>query len=380
MNRRSAARAVAIGLFCGLIPGPLQALAAVVACLVIRANFPIAVVTTFYTNPFTIVPLYVIAYEYGRLFFPNAPPSVAWSLPPSSGLARLDARAAPLDGATRQAARRRPRDARGDARDRRLGERPARVALPRRVGVAPARAAARARLARDEAPVLGRGRRDAGRRRCRCCAGLIAPCPDVHLARRGDPFTTLARAIVGQQISVKAAQSIWDRLVAATGGGGTPVALDPARVGRTRMPTLRRVGLSERKALYVRDLARHFVSGALDPREWPALPDEDTHRAAVRRQGHRPLDGRDVPDLPRAASRRASRRRHRVAEGRRRPLPRRRAHAARSAAHVRRALVALAQRRDVVPVALARPDSRRVLTEQTGVDRIAARNGGEARV
>ena len=105
--------------------------------------------------------------------------------------------------------------------------------------------------------------------------GLIASCPDVHLARRGDPFTTLARAIVGQQISVKAAQSIWDRLVAATGGGGTPVALDPVRVGRTRMPTLRRVGLSGRKALYVRDLARHFVSGALDPREWPALPDEE---------------------------------------------------------------------------------------------------------
>jgi DNA-3-methyladenine glycosylase II len=105
--------------------------------------------------------------------------------------------------------------------------------------------------------------------------GLIASCPDVHLARRGDPFTTLARAIVGQQISVKAAQAIWDRLVAATGGGGIPVALDPVRVGRTRMPTLRRVGLSERKALYVRDLARHFVSGALDPREWPALADED---------------------------------------------------------------------------------------------------------
>jgi DNA-3-methyladenine glycosylase II len=105
--------------------------------------------------------------------------------------------------------------------------------------------------------------------------GLIASCPDVHLARRGDPFTTLARAIVGQQISVKAAQSIWDRLVAAAGGGGTPVALDPARVGRTRMPTLRRVGLSERKAVYVRDLARHFASGALDPGEWPALPDED---------------------------------------------------------------------------------------------------------
>jgi DNA-3-methyladenine glycosylase II len=103
---------------------------------------------------------------------------------------------------------------------------------------------------------------------------LMAAAPGAHLARRGDPFTTLARAIVGQQISVKAAQSIWDRFVAATGGGGQPVTLDPARVGRVRMPTLRRAGLSERKANYLRDLARHFAGGALDPRAWPALDDE----------------------------------------------------------------------------------------------------------
>ena len=103
---------------------------------------------------------------------------------------------------------------------------------------------------------------------------LIAAHPGIHLVRRGDPFTTLARAIVGQQISVKAAQTIWDRLVVAAKGTGDPIHLDPARVGRTRMTTLRRVGLSERKAEYIRDLARHFVSGALDPREWPALDDE----------------------------------------------------------------------------------------------------------
>ena len=106
-------------------------------------------------------------------------------------------------------------------------------------------------------------------------ARLVAEFPGVHVVRRGDPFTTLARAIVGQQISVKAAQTVWGRLVAAAKGSGEPIHLDPARVGRMRMATLRRVGLSEGKALYIRDLARHFVSGALDPREWPALPDED---------------------------------------------------------------------------------------------------------
>ena len=51
-------------------------------------------------------------------------------------------------------------------------------------------------------------------------ARLVAEYPDVHLQRRGEPFTVLARAIVGQQISVKAAQSIWDRFVRATDGKG----------------------------------------------------------------------------------------------------------------------------------------------------------------
>ena len=105
-------------------------------------------------------------------------------------------------------------------------------------------------------------------------ARLIAEFPGIHVVRRGDPFTTLARAIVGQQISVKAAQTIWDRLVVAARGSGNPVYLDPGRLGRTRKSTLRKVGLSENKAIYIRDLARHFVTGALDPREWPSLDDE----------------------------------------------------------------------------------------------------------
>lgn len=85
LNRRSAARAVAVGLFCGLIPGPLQAAGAIAGSLAVRANFPLAVATTFYTNPFTIVPLYAVAYEYGRLFFPGAPPAVIATLPWADG-------------------------------------------------------------------------------------------------------------------------------------------------------------------------------------------------------------------------------------------------------------------------------------------------------
>jgi DNA-3-methyladenine glycosylase II len=107
---------------------------------------------------------------------------------------------------------------------------------------------------------------------------LIREIAGVHLSRRGDAFTTLSRAIVGQQISVKAAQTIWNRFTVACGAGEDALALgvrlDPARVGRMRLPRLRSCGLSERKADYLRDLARHFARGTLDPAEWPALDDE----------------------------------------------------------------------------------------------------------
>ena len=67
LNRRPVAGAVAIGLFTGLIPGPFQMLGALLLAIPLKKNIPVALLTTLYTNPFTIVPLYVIAYEYGRL-------------------------------------------------------------------------------------------------------------------------------------------------------------------------------------------------------------------------------------------------------------------------------------------------------------------------
>lgn len=65
LNRHSAAGAVAAGLFCGLIPGPFQMVGAAICCLIFRVNLPLALITTLYTNPFTIVPLYVAAYSMG---------------------------------------------------------------------------------------------------------------------------------------------------------------------------------------------------------------------------------------------------------------------------------------------------------------------------
>ena len=67
LNRDSVAGAVAIGLFAGLVPGPLQMLTALLLAIPLRRNLPVALLMTLYTNPFTIVPLYLLAYAYGSL-------------------------------------------------------------------------------------------------------------------------------------------------------------------------------------------------------------------------------------------------------------------------------------------------------------------------
>ena len=98
--------------------------------------------------------------------------------------------------------------------------------------------------------------------------GLIERFRGVALASRGDAFTTLARSIVGQQISVKAAQSVWERL----SGRLSPVT--PASVYRVRASTLKACGLSGQKASYLRDLSGKFLDGSLEAARWYALDDE----------------------------------------------------------------------------------------------------------
>lgn len=92
--------------------------------------------------------------------------------------------------------------------------------------------------------------------------------PGLALGSRGDAFSTLARAIVGQQISVKAAQSVWDRLLAEVN------AITPANLVSAEPPRLRTCGLSGQKCSYLLDLAQRFASGALDPSVWNDLDDE----------------------------------------------------------------------------------------------------------
>lgn len=99
-------------------------------------------------------------------------------------------------------------------------------------------------------------------------ARLVAVHRPLMVGARGDAFQTLARAIVGQQISVKAAQSVWQRFVACVG------TMTPSAVLRTPNEALRSAGLSARKAEYVCDLARHMENRAIDVAAWPALDDE----------------------------------------------------------------------------------------------------------
>jgi DNA-3-methyladenine glycosylase II len=105
---------------------------------------------------------------------------------------------------------------------------------------------------------------------------LIRAYPDIHLKRRSDPFTTLARAIVGQQISVKAADSIWRRFVACVEPATDEAfpTLAASAVCDVGLPALRACGLSKAKADYLTDLAAHFASSRLDPRTWKNLDDE----------------------------------------------------------------------------------------------------------
>lgn len=97
---------------------------------------------------------------------------------------------------------------------------------------------------------------------------LIPKFGEAHLQTRGDAFVTLARSIVGQQISVAAAQTVWNRLLVL------PRTMTPSNVLRLKVDDMRAAGLSARKVEYLVDLALHFDSGSLNVAGWPAMQDE----------------------------------------------------------------------------------------------------------
>jgi DNA-3-methyladenine glycosylase II len=90
------------------------------------------------------------------------------------------------------------------------------------------------------------------------------------LAPSASPFVTLARAIVGHQISVKAADAMWDRFTEACGRDPSPRCV--IRLAET---DIRLSGLSKRKAEYILDLAVHFSEKKIKPASWGAMDDEE---------------------------------------------------------------------------------------------------------
>ena len=119
-------------------------------------------------------------------------------------------------------------------------------------------------------------------RKDRVMKKLIPQFGDAILESRGDAFVTLARSIVGQQISVKAAQSVWDKFSKLSR------KLTPAGVLKLKVDDMRAAGLSARKVEYLVDLALHFDSGTVHVKQWQGMDDEAiiAELVAIRGIGH----------------------------------------------------------------------------------------------
>jgi len=115
-------------------------------------------------------------------------------------------------------------------------------------------------------------------KRDRIMRKLIPQFGDLHLISRGEPFTTLARSVVGQQISVKAAESVWARFLELC-PKCTPAQVLKAGDG------LSTCGLSKRKVEYIVDLAEHFKAKRVHVDKWTEMEDEDVIAELVQIRG-----------------------------------------------------------------------------------------------
>ncbi|MGK7933558.1 MAG: DNA-3-methyladenine glycosylase [Microcystaceae cyanobacterium] len=97
---------------------------------------------------------------------------------------------------------------------------------------------------------------------------LIATYPNETLINHQNPFYTLVKAIIGQQISVKAAEAIWNRLNAQL------ISISPQAYLKLSETDLRECGLSRQKIAYITTIAQAFESGTLNPQEWDNMDDE----------------------------------------------------------------------------------------------------------
>lgn len=116
-------------------------------------------------------------------------------------------------------------------------------------------------------------------KRDRIMRKLIPQFGDLHLIGRGEAFTTLARSVIGQQISVKAAESVWQRFLLVC------PKCTPAQVIKAGSDKLAACGLSKRKAEYILDLADHFKSQRVHANQWDEMEDEDVIAELIQIRG-----------------------------------------------------------------------------------------------
>jgi DNA-3-methyladenine glycosylase II len=116
-------------------------------------------------------------------------------------------------------------------------------------------------------------------KRDRIMRKLIPQFGDLHLIGRGEAFTTLARSIVGQQISVKAAETVWQRLLSIC------PKCTPQQILKAGNDKLSLCGLSRRKMEYIIDLAEHFRAKRVHADKWTEMEDEDVIAELVQIRG-----------------------------------------------------------------------------------------------
>ena len=98
---------------------------------------------------------------------------------------------------------------------------------------------------------------------------IILNYPRDFLFSKSDPFYTLARSIVGQQISVSAAQAVWERFEKKA------VIMKPKMVKRMHYMSLKSCGLSRQKITYLKSLSSAFIEKQIQPLKWKSFNDEE---------------------------------------------------------------------------------------------------------
>ena len=98
---------------------------------------------------------------------------------------------------------------------------------------------------------------------------IISNYPKDFLFSKSDPFYTLARSIVGQQISVKAAQAVWDKLE------NKVKRIEPNNILKMHFMSLKSCGLSRQKIKYLKSLSSAFMENKINPSKWKKYNDED---------------------------------------------------------------------------------------------------------